>query len=136
MNSRILTTFLAATVLAGCSGGTAETANNEAAVEAPSAPEAPAVTPASAAAGGAPTADYMVGKWSAIDEDCADTLEFRKDGTLTTPIAEAKWTLVGDELTMDYGDGSKQKPSKIKVLSQERIEITRGSGGKETAIRC
>jgi hypothetical protein len=104
--------------------------------EAAAANEAAPATPAAAAVGGAPTADYMVGKWSAVDEDCSDTLEFRKDGTLTTPIGDAKWTLVGDKLTMDYGDGSKQPASSLKVLSQEQIEITRGSGGKETSKRC
>jgi hypothetical protein len=134
----------AAGLLAACGG--AGDANEAAAAEnladAAAAPEAPApdnavaATPAAAQVGGAPTVDYMVGKWSAMDEDCSDVLEFRKDGTLTTPIGEAKWTLVGEKLTMDYGDGSKQPSSSIKVLSQDRIEITRASGGKETEKRC
>ena len=106
-------TILAAAMLAACGGdessnAATEVAANEAAPEVAAANDAAPVTPAAAEVGGAPTADYMVGKWSAIDEDCSDTLEFRKDGTLTTPIGDAKWTLVGDKLTMDYGDGSKQ----------------------------
>ena len=134
---------LAAAMLTACGGG-AESANNaanevaanEVAPEAMAANEAAPVTSAAATVGGAPTADYMVGKWSAMAEDCSDTLEFRKDGTLATPIGDAKWTLVGDKLTMDYGDGSKQPASTLKVLSQDQIEITRGSGGKETSKRC
>lgn len=135
-------TILAAAMLTACGGAesannaASEVAVNEAAPEAAVANEAAPVTPAAAEVGGAPTADYMVGKWSAIDEDCSDTLEFRKDGSLTTPIGDAKWTLVGDKMTMDYGDGSKQPASTLKVLSQDKIEITRGSGGKETSIRC
>lgn len=144
INPKMTVTILAAAMLAACGGATTGTTNNDAAelaaADAANAagPEAPTVEEATAplAAGDAVTADYMVGKWSAIDEDCSDTLEFRKDGTLTTPIGDAKWTLVGDKLTMDYGDGSKQPSSTIKVLSQERIEITRGSGGKETSKRC
>ena len=135
--------ILAAAMLTACGGGAesannaaAEVAANEAAPEAAAANEAAPVAPATAEVGGAPTADYMVGKWSAIEEDCADTLEFRKDGTLTTPIGEAKWTLVGDKMTMDYGDGSKQPASTLKVLSQDKIEITTGSGRKEISKRC
>lgn len=129
-------------LLAACAKSAPDAANAasaaNAAVEAPAAPAAaPAVEAAApAAVGGAPTADYMVGKWSAIEEDCSDTLEFRKDGTLTTPIGDAKWTLVGDKMTMDYGDGSKQPASTLKVVSQERIEVTTGSGKKEFSKRC
>jgi hypothetical protein len=143
--SQTLTIAILAAALAACGGGvdaannevSAEASANEAAAsEAEATNEAAPVTPAAVEIGGAPTVDYMVGKWSAMDEDCSDTLEFRKDGTLTTPIADAKWTLVGDKLTMDYGDGSKQPASSIKVLSQDRIEITTGSGRKETQKRC
>ena len=141
----VLAVTILAAALSACGGG-ADAANDSAALEAAGNEEASAdlaaadetapVTPAAAEIGGAPTADYMIGKWSAMDEDCADVLEFRKDGTMMTPVGEAKWTLVGDKMTMDYGDGSKQPASSIKVLSQERIEVTRGSGGKETAKRC
>ena len=135
-------TVLAAAMLAACGGAESannaaiEVAANEAPPEAAAANEAAPVTPAAAEVGGAPTADYMVGKWSAMEEDCSDTLEFRKDGSLTTPIGDAKWTLVGDKMTMDYGDGSKQPASTLKVLSQDKIEITTGSGNKEISKRC
>ncbi|MGH6729284.1 MAG: hypothetical protein ACREBK_03955, partial [Sphingomicrobium sp.] len=135
----------AAGMLAGCGGGASNEANaanaaaeTEAApADEPTANAVNAAAPAVAtAADGIVTADYMVGKWSAMDEDCSDTIEFRKDGTVMTPIGEGKWTLAGDKLTFDYGDGSKQPASTIKVLTRDRIEITRGSGGKETEKRC
>jgi hypothetical protein len=132
---------LAIAALAACGQPAPEAANAaNAAVETPAANNAvaaeaaPAATPV--AAGGAVTADYMVGKWSAMNEDCADTLEFRKDGSVKTPFGDAKWTLAGDQLGVDFGDGSKQDPSTIRVLGPDRIEITKKSGGKETQKRC
>jgi hypothetical protein len=127
--------------LAACSSNKTNAANeatnaapaNEAAA-APANETAAAVTPATAP--GAVTADYMVGKWSAMGEDCSDTIEFRKDGTAVTPIGPGKWTLTGDQLGMDFGDGSTQKPSTIKPLGPDRIEITTSSGRKETEKRC
>ena len=71
-----------------------------------------------------------------MGEDCKDTIEFRKDGTAITPIGPGKWTLTGDQLAMDFGDGSKQKPSTIKPIGPDRIEITTASGRKETEKRC
>lgn len=140
-----LTACAGAMVLLGGCGGGAEDANNAAAPEAvanaAAAPEAAAANagaeaaPATAAVGGAPTAAYMVGKWSAMDEDCADTLEFRQDGTVMTPIGEGKWTLAGNQLSFEY-EGQKMDPSTITVLSQDRIEIAKKSGNKETQIRC
>ena len=88
------------------------------------------------AAPGAVNADFLVGKWSAIAEDCKDTVEIRKDGTAVTPIGEAKWTLTGDKLQFDYSDGSKQPPSTVRVLGKDRIEFTRDSGSKDTEKRC
>jgi hypothetical protein len=128
----------AATLLVAC-GKQQATANESAnaAVNAPATDAngaAPAATPA--AAPGTLSADYMVGKWSAMDEDCTHTVEFNKDGTVTTPIGTAKWTIAGDKLSFDYGDGSKPTTSAIKVLGPDRIGITRESGGTETEKRC
>lgn len=125
--------------LLGCSKAetpAAEAANNnEITAAAPAAPAAaPAATPAAAPADLGP--DFMVGKWSAMNEDCSDTLEFRKDGTVNTPFGEGKWTLAGDQLSVDFGEGSKMDPSTIKALSPDRIEISKKSGGKETQKRC
>jgi hypothetical protein len=89
-----------------------------------------------AVAPGAVNADFLVGKWSAFAEDCKNTIELRKDGTAVTPIGEAKWSLTGDKLQFDYGDGSKQPPSTVKPLGNDRIEFTKESGTKETQKRC
>ena len=137
--ARALLLLGAATLLVAC--GKQQVAGNDSANAATSAPAttqtsngAAPMTPA--AAPGTFSADYMVGKWSAMDEDCTHTIEFMKDGTVTTPIGTAKWTIAGDKLSFDYGDGSKPTTSAIKVLSPDRIEITRESGGTETEKRC
>jgi hypothetical protein len=125
--------------LAACSSAKTNAANeatNAAPANEAAAPAASAA-PAAPAAPGAVTADYMVGKWSAMGEDCKDTIEFRKDGTVSTPIGDAKWTLAGDKLSIDYGEqGSNPTASSIKPLGPDRIEITKASGGKETEKRC
>jgi hypothetical protein len=111
--------------------------NGAAPAAAPVAP-APPSAPTQAAVATPATFDaaYMVGKWSAIGENCSGTLEFRKNGTVTTPIGEAKWTVTGDKLAIDYGDGSSSVTSSIKPLGPDRIEITHSSGTKETEKRC
>ena len=134
------TIVAAAALLAACGGDGAQ-ANNDAAAEAAVNDAAPAplaenaAVPAAAATGGA-EAQYMLGKWSAMDEDCADTLDFRNDGKVTTPVGDASWTMAGDKLTIDYGEGSKPTTSTIKQLGPDRIEITTASGRKETQKRC
>ena len=132
-------TVAAAALLAACGGDNAAQANNEAGTAVNDAAPAPlaenAAVPAATATGGA-EAQYMLGKWSAIDEDCADTLEFRNDGKVTTPVGDANWTMAGDKLTIDHGDGSKPTTTTIKQLSADRIEITNASGRKETQKRC
>ena len=141
--NRTIAPALAATILAatisGCGrGAEANNTAEEAAVKEapPAAPAEAPVAPASAEPGGAPTAAYMTGKWSALDESCADTLEFRNDGKVTTPIGDANWSLAGDKLTLDYGEGSKPTTTTIKVLTQDRIEVTTASGRSETQKRC
>jgi hypothetical protein len=142
--SRTILLLGAAAALLACGkqDATANASGNAAAVEpaasntAQAAPVSGNAATATPAAAGALSADYMVGKWSAMGEDCSDTIEFRKDGTAVTPMGPGKWTLTGDQLGMDFGDGSKQKPSTIKPIGPDRIEITTASGRKETERRC
>ena len=139
---RALLVLGGALALAACgvTGSESNAANASAESPAASAPAVnesavnPVAPPASSDA--AVTADFMVGKWSATGEDCSGTIEFRKDGTLVTPIGGGKWTLTGDKLAVDFGDGSTQSPTTISVLSPDRIEITTDSGRKETQKRC
>ena len=129
-------------LLVGCSqaepaGNAAADAANVAVAAEPAAPVVNTAAPTTVAtADGALSADYMVGKWSAMDENCAETLDFRKDGTVVTPFGNARWALNGDKLAVDFGEGSKVDPSTIKALGPDRIEITKGSGNKETQKRC
>ena len=139
--SRTLATAMLAATLAACGAESGE-ANNAAADEpavnepAPTPEAENLIVPAANAAAGDLSAQYMLGKWSALGEDCADTLEFRNDGKVTTPIGDAKWTLTGDKLTIDYGEGSKPTTSTIKPLGADRIEVTTASGRAETQKRC
>ena len=129
----------AAAMLAACGGGNEAQADNEAVTVNEPAPTPEAenlVVPAANTPAGDLSAQYMAGKWSAMGEDCADTLEFRSDGKVTTPIGDANWTLAGDKLTLDYGDGSKPTTSTIKPLGPDRIEVTTASGRSETQKRC
>ena len=134
--------LISATILLAACGAKgdadANAADDNAAVEAPTADAnaAPEATPAAAPSDGSFSSAYMVGKWSAMDEDCSSTLEFKDGGVVTTPIGDAKYSVTGDKLSIDYGDGSEPTTSTIKVLSPDRIEITRSSGGKETEKRC
>ena len=132
----------AALALGACSQQAAT--NNEAEVNLaiepaaePAEVNAPATaTPAAVPAGSAPTVDYMVGKWSATEGDCSSTLEFRKDGTVVTPIGDAKWTLDGNQLAVNFGDNAKPDPTTVTVLTPDTIETTMKSGRKEVQKRC
>ena len=135
--------MIAAAILTLAACGKQQAANsgaNAAAPEitatAPANTAVPAVENAAIPAAAAFSADYMVGKWSAMGEDCSGTLEFRKNGTVATPIGDAKWTVKGDQLAIDYGDGSSPTTSTVKPLGPDRIEITHTSGTKETEKRC
>jgi phosphate-selective porin len=141
LHARTLILLGAAAALLAC--GKEQAAANDSANAASTAPAtaenataATANANTASAAPGAVNADFLVGKWSAIAEDCKNTVEIRKDGTAVTPIGEAKWTLTGDKLQFDYSDGSKQPPSTVRALGKDRIEFTRDSGSKDTEKRC
>ena len=126
-------------LLAGCNKAEPLPANDVAVVLNAADPVVETATPTAtptAAGGDALSTEFMTGKWSAMAEDCADTVEFRKDGTMVTPIGNAKWALDGAKLNVDFGDGAKQDPSSIKVLSHDRIEVTKAGGKTETQKRC
>lgn len=93
----------------------------------------PAATPAAAA--GALSADFMVGKWSAMGT-CGDTIEFRKDGSVATPIGPGKWSLTGDQLLITPDGADKQKPSTVARVDDKTISITSADGKAETQHRC
>lgn len=142
-SARTLLFFGAAAILLGCNkqapaenDSVNATAN---AVQANAAAQANAANVASnalAAAVGTVTPDFLIGKWSAMGEDCSATIEFRKDGTAVTPIGKAKWTLTGDKLKFDYGDGSNQPPSTVRPVGKDRLQTITESGNEDMQKRC
>ena len=95
---------------------------------------APAATPA-AAASGELSADFLLGKWTAMG-DCKDVVEFRKDGVVMTPIGPGKWTLVGDQLTITPDGADKQTPTTISRVDDKTISTLRGTGKPDLQHRC
>lgn len=142
----ILTAAASLGMLTACGGGATNEAANEAdnstadnGTEAPAnetAADNIAATDNSAAApaGGDGTLSvaYMVGKWG--DEgDCSAVTEFRADGTFLYPWGDTgNWTLNGDQLTLE-GNTS---PHRIRVIDQNTIERTTGSGSTTRVTRC
>jgi hypothetical protein len=142
-NSRALLLLSAAAILLGCNKQ-APAANDSVNTTAHAAPandmaQSDAANVASnsvAAAVGSVTPDFLIGKWSAMGEDCSATVEFRKDGTAITPIGKAKWTLTGDKLRFEYSDGSNQPPSTVRPVGKDRLQTITESGKEDMQKRC
>lgn len=135
--------FAAAAILFACNkrapaanGSANATANSASANHMAQTEAANAASKALAAAVGTVTRDFLIGKWSAAGEDCTATVEFRKDGTAVTPIGKAKWTLTGDKLQFEYGDGSKQPPSTVRPVGKDRLQTITESGNEDMQKRC
>jgi hypothetical protein len=120
---------LGALALAACSEGEspAPEASETATAEATEA-AAPAGG-AEVAAGEAPTAEYLVGKWGEAP-DCALPMTFNADGTITDGPTD-KWTLTGN--TLDLGGLFKMT---VKVVDADTMETVNEGGGKTELMRC
>ncbi len=147
--NRMGTLAIAATLaaLSACGGGATNEAGNEAGNGAgDNVAEAPAneaatdngtktdgnETAAAPAGDGTLSTAYMVGRWS-DSGDCADVTEFRADGTFLFPWGDTgQWTLNGDQLTLT-GNTS---PHRIRVIDQNTLERTTGSGSTTRVTRC
>lgn len=120
---------VAALALAACSGSEspAPEASESAAAEATEA-AAPAAG-AEVAAGAAPTAEYLVGKWGE-KPDCALPMTFNADGTITDGPVD-KWTLTGN--TLDLGGLFKMT---VTVVDANTMATVNEGGGKTELMRC
>jgi hypothetical protein len=95
-------------------------------------PDAAAPAPAdAAAAGGAPTKDFMVGKWG-DNGDCALAIEFKADGSMVGPVD--KWEL--DDKGVLTMVGLPQKMH-LKVIDSDNMESRLDGTGEPRKInRC
>jgi hypothetical protein len=134
-------------VLAACSGETGDAANESANAAAPAgnAAAAAAEEDAAAAADAAPanaagvavgdgtlSREYLVGRWTEMD-DCAEgATEFRADGTFLFPWGDSgRWSLDGDRLTMS----SNTDTLRLRVVDRNTLEISSPSRAYRS-VRC
>ena len=133
-------------LLAACGGETRDAANESANAAAPAANvAAPADNAAAAAAeedaaaaAGAADGDgtlnreYLVGRWTEMD-DCAEgATEFRADGTFLFPWGDSgRWSLDGDRLTMS----SNTDTLRLRVVDRNTLEISSPSRSYRS-VRC
>ena len=76
---------------------------------------------AAPAAGGAPTRDYIIGKWAMTDDDCSATIEYRADGAMVGPggTDTEHWQLKGAELTNTIFPGALI----VSVVDQKHMDV-------------
>ena len=133
-------------LLAACGGETRDAANESANAAAPAAnvtapadnaAAAAAEEDAAAAAGGAVgdgtlSREYLVGRWTEMD-DCAEgATEFRADGTFLFPWGDSgRWSLDGDRLTMS----SNTDTLRLRVVDRNTLEISSPSRAYRS-VRC
>ena len=107
----------------------APTGGNAAAADKPQNEAAPAAT---AGGGAALSRDYLIGKWSETD-DCADSIEFRADGSFTFPWGDSgQWQLSGDRLTMSTNTGD----LRVAAIDATHIQVSYPGGRVARSTRC
>ena len=124
MKLRIFLATGAALALASC-GKSANTtgAADEATATATTAEVSPAsaASAAAPAVGGAPTRDYIIGKWAMTGDDCSATIEYRADGAMVGPggTDTEHWQLKGVELTNTIFPGALI----VSVVDQKHMNV-------------
>ena len=122
-------------LLAACGGDAGNSANasanasagNEATPAANEAKPANAAAPANSAeaapSGGDGTLsrEYMVGRWTEMDDCAGGATEFRADGTFVFPWGDTgTWRLEGDRMMMS----TNTEALRVRVVDQNTVEVT------------
>ena len=132
MNSKAATIVAALVLVAGCSGGSDETANaaNSAGADSGASSAAPA-------AGSPVTQATLVGTWG--QANCTNTMTFAADGSATSTSAEqenSRWSLDGSTIVITSpGQEDVRMPA---TISNDELHISGGGGeGQSTVLsRC
>jgi hypothetical protein len=133
MISRTIFTASAAIALAACGGGdkpAADEAKDAAATETAASTAAVAAPATASAAGGAPTKDFVVGKWG-TDGDCALAFDLKADGTSDGPFGN--WTY--SDGVIGFPDTPEAKITVTKV-DDKTMDSVNAQGGKHKMTRC
>lgn len=89
-------------------------------------------TPASAPFSGEVNTAFLIGRWT-DNNDCNNVVEFRSDGTYTTPAGDGMWSLNGDRLTFQ---GSSTVSAQVAAPDANTIMLTHDNGTLGRSTRC
>jgi hypothetical protein len=94
--------------------------------------EASGAAPASAPFTGQVNSAFLVGRWT-DNNDCTQTIEFRPDGTFTTPGGSGMWALDADRLTFQ---GSSTVSARVQAPDANTITLIHDNGALGRSTRC
>jgi predicted lipoprotein len=132
MKLRILLATGAVLALAAC-GKSATPPSADAGATAAAASTDSAAASVEAAAGGAPTKEYMIGKWADVkDGDCKLAQEFKADGKVEGLFDS--WKLNGSVLTVTMM--GENKDIAVKVIDAKTLETKIAGAEPHKLTRC
>ena len=114
------------------SGGANGGATTEAPVPAGNASDANAAAAPAGEGGAALSREYLVGRWTEMD-DCAEAAtEFRADGSFVFPWGDTgRWTLTGNRLSLSSNTDALQ----LRAIDRDTLEVT-SPGRTYRSTRC
>jgi hypothetical protein len=89
-------------------------------------------TPAATPFNGEVTAAFLVGRWTDTN-NCENVVDFRPDGTFSTPAGGGMWALNGDRLTFQ---GSSTVSARVAAPDANTIMLTHDDGTLGRSTRC
>jgi hypothetical protein len=78
------------------------------------------------------SANLLLGRWT-DDGDCGVVIEFRRDGSFTTPEGSGRWSLEGSQLTFV---GASAASATVRAVGNDRILLVHPNGSIGQSLRC